>query len=158
MESCYSCQPILHLSQDSILSCCGVQQGDPLGSLGFALTFQPLLEKLKAVVSGLSLSVWYLDDGTLMGSPEDLAVALRIVKEEGPALGLHLNHSKSLLFIPPEDDASQFTLPQDIPITHCGFSLLSCPIGPPDFCEEVFGTRLQRLKSSLGTLQDLGDA
>ena len=37
-------------------------------------------------------------------------------------------------------------------------SLLSCPIGPPDFCEEVFGTRLQRLKSSLEALRDLGDA
>ena len=35
MESCYSCQPFLLLGGDSICSCCGVQQGDPLG---FALT------------------------------------------------------------------------------------------------------------------------
>ena len=100
MESCYSCQPIRHLSQDSILSCCGVQQGDSLGPLGFALALQPLLE-LKAVVSGLSLNVWYLMIVLVMGSPKDLAVALHIVKEEWLTLGLHLNHSKSLLFIPP---------------------------------------------------------
>ena len=36
--------------------------------------------------------------------------------------------------------------------------VLGCPIGPPDFCEEVFGTRLQRLKSSLEAQRDLGDA
>ena len=72
MESCYSCQPLLHLGRDSILSCCGVQQGDPLGPLGFALTLQPFIEKIKAEVPGLSLNAWYIDDGTLVGSPEDL--------------------------------------------------------------------------------------
>ena len=86
MESCYSCQPFLHLGEHSLLSCCGVQQGDPLGPLGFALTLQPLIERLKADVSGLNLNVWYLDDGTLMGSPEDLAAALHIVESEGPPL------------------------------------------------------------------------
>ncbi len=84
MESCYSCQPLLHLGEDTIHSCSGVQQGDPLGPLGFALTLQPLLERLQADVSGLRLNVWYLDDGTLMGSPEDLAAALHIVEREGP--------------------------------------------------------------------------
>ena len=48
----------------------------------------------------LALNAWYLDDGTLMGSPEDLAAALRIIEEDGPSVGLHLNRAKSLLFIP----------------------------------------------------------
>ena len=48
MESCYSCQPFLLLGKDSIHSCCGVQQGDPLGPLGFALSLHPSLS-----VSGL---------------------------------------------------------------------------------------------------------
>jgi len=120
---------------------------------GFILTLQPLLEKLKAFVSDLSLNVRYLDDGTLMVSTEDLAVALCIVKEEGPALGLQLNHSKSLLFIPPEADASQSTLPPDIHIACRGFSLLGCPIGPPCFCKEVLGTRLQKLKEAMRDLR-----
>ena len=158
MESCFSCQPLLHLGRDSILSCCGVQQGDPLGPLGFALTLQPFIEKIKAEVPGLSLNAWYIDDGTLVGSPEDLAVALRIVEEEGPALGLHVNHSKSLLFIPPDADASQSTLLADIPIARRGFTLLGCPIGPPEFCEEALGARLQKLKASLGVLCEMGDA
>ncbi len=157
MESCYSCQPLLHLGEDTIHSCSGVQQGDPLGPLGFALTLQPLLERLQADVSGLRLNVWYLDDGTLMGSPEDLAAALHIVEREGPPLGLHLNRSKSLLYIPEDAVQARSVLPTDIPTTRRGFSLLGCPIGPPDYCEEVFGARLLKLKESLGALHSVGD-
>ena len=45
-----------------------------MGPLGFALTLQPFIEKIKAEVPGFSLNAWYIDDGTLVGSPEDLAV------------------------------------------------------------------------------------
>ena len=158
MESCYSCQPFLFLGKDSIRSCYGVQQGDPLCPLGFALTLHPLIEKIKAELPRLTLNAWYLDDGTLMGHPEDLAAALHIVERNGPSLGLHLNRSKSLLFIPEEADASQSPLPSDIPTTcHC-FSLLGCPIGTPDFCEEVFRSRLLKVRASLGALRDMGDS
>ena len=34
MECCYSSRLFLHLGRHIILSCCGVQQGDPLGTLG----------------------------------------------------------------------------------------------------------------------------
>ena len=74
MESCYFCQPLL--GKDSIRSCCGVQQGDPLGPLGFALTFHSLIEKIKDELPGLIPNAWYIDDG----SPEDLAAALHIVE------------------------------------------------------------------------------
>ena len=114
MESYYSCQPLLLLlllGKDSIHSCCGVQQGDPLGPLGFALSLHPLVERIKADAPGLALNAWYLDDGTLVGSPEDLAAALHIVESDGPTLGLHLNRSKSLLFIPEEVVASNLPLP-----------------------------------------------
>ena len=128
------------------------------GPLGFALTLQPLIEKLKASVAGLGLNVWYLDDGTLMGSPGDLAAALQILERDGPPLGLHLNRGKPLLFIPEDADADQSPLPPDIPITRRGFSLLGCPVGPPDYCEEIFQARIEKVKVSLGALQDLEDA
>ena len=120
MESCYSCQPLLLLGKGSIHSCCGVQHGDPLGPLGFALSLHPLVERIKAEAPGLALNAWYLDDGTLVGSLEDLAAALHIVERDGPTLGLHLNRSKSLLFIPEEVVASNLPLPSDIPITRRG--------------------------------------
>ena len=53
----------------------------------------------------LPLNVWYLDDGTLMSSPEDLTAALSIIESVRTTMGLHLNHSKSLLFILREADA-----------------------------------------------------
>ena len=97
MESCYGGRSILHLGEEKILSCCRVQQGDPLVPLGFALALQPVVERIKAEVPGLKLNAWYLDDGTLCGSPADLMAALRIVEQDGPPRGLNLNHMKSAL-------------------------------------------------------------
>ena len=101
IESCYSSQPLLHLGDRMIFSCSGVQQGDPLGPLGFALTLHPLVEEIKAFHLSLRLNCWYLDDGTLCGPPGDLQAILTIIEREGPSKGLFLNREKSLLFIPP---------------------------------------------------------
>ena len=130
MEACYSCQPLLHLGTNSIHSCCGVQQGDPLGPLGFALTLHPIVERIKAEVPTLALNAWYLDDGILVGSPEDIVAALRIVETAGPSVGLHLNRGKSLLSIPKDCNSSLSPLPPEIPVTRAGFCLLDCPISP----------------------------
>ena len=124
-------QPILQLGADSIFSCCGVQQGDSLGPLGFALTLQPIVERIKAEVTGLNINTWYLDNGTLCGTPYNLAKALQIVEEEGPYRGLLLNCAKSLLYITEDGDASYNPLPPGIPTTEIGFILLGCPIGSP---------------------------
>ena len=84
-ECSYGSQPILLLNDRPIYSCCGVQQGDPLGPLGFALVLQPVIEKIKEEVPGLLINVWYLDDGTLCGTEEELAIALSIIETEGPS-------------------------------------------------------------------------
>ena len=83
MECCYSSRPILHLADRSILSCYGVQQGDPLGPLGFALALHPIVEKIKTLLhlmTGLLINAWYLDDGTLCGTLDDLCAALSIIE------------------------------------------------------------------------------
>ena len=152
------CQPLLNLGEDSIRSCCGVQQGDPLGPLGFALTLHPIVERIKAEVPSLALNAWYLDDGTLVGQPGDLSAALCIVESEGPSVGLHLNRGKSLVFIPRGCDASQSPLPSDVPVTHAGFCLLGSPIGPPSFCEEVLQDKVSKIKESLGVLHEMGNS
>ena len=131
MESCYSAQPFLHLGKDTILSCCGVQQGDPLGPLGFALTLHPVVKCIKAEVPTLALNAWNLDDGTLVGQPEELSAALHIIEQDGPSVALHLNRCKSLLFVPRHCVALQSPLPPEIPITHVGFCLLWQPYWLP---------------------------
>ena len=158
MESCYSGQPFLHLGSQTILSCCGVQQGDPLGPLGFALTLHPIVERIRAAVPNLTLNAWYLDDGILVGSSRDIAAALNIIESDGPPVGLNLNRAVSLLFIPEDADASCSPLPPEISITQRGFTLLGCPIGPASFCEEVFLSRVAKVKTSLGFLQDMDDS
>ena len=158
MEFCYSSLPLLYLGLNTIHSCCGVQQGDRQGPLGFSLALHPVVECIRTEVPGLVLNAWYLHKGTLMGSPEDLAAALCIIEDDGPSVGLHLNRAKSLLFIPEESDASLSFLLSDIPTTHGGFTLLGCPIGPPSYCEEVFGERVAKVKSSLGALRDIADS
>ena len=78
----------------------------------------------------------------------------------GPAVGLHLNRSKSLLFIPGDCDASLSPLPSDVPVVRDGFSLLlGCPpslvLLSSSFCETVLE---DRVKECLGVLQDMGDS
>ena len=158
MESCYSSQPLLIFGQETILSCCGVQQGDPLGPLGFALTLHPIVQRIRDEVSGLSLNAWYLDDGTLVGSPRDLSAALNMVESEGHSIGLHLNRSKSLLYIPSTSDPSLSPLPPEIPVAREGFCLLGCPIGPPAFCDEVLQGRVRKIRESLERLHDMQDS
>ena len=113
LEFCYSSPSLLHFGSHTINSCCGVQQGDPLGPLGFALAVHPILEKIRSEVPGLLLNSWYLDDGTLCGSPDDLKLALSIVEELGPARGLSLNRDKSLLFVPGEGSLPHNPLPPE---------------------------------------------
>ncbi len=157
MESCYGAQPILRLGSHTILSCCGVQQGDPLGPLGFSLAFLPIIEKIQDQVPGLLINAWYLDDGTLCGSAKDLSSALEIIESEAPIYGLHLNRSKSLLHIP-EGLSGHNPLPADIPITRDGFDLLGSPIGSASHCEASVLRRVQKVQVILSKLPDLQDS
>ena len=136
IESCYGSEPILYLGDNTLLSCTGVQQGDLLGPLGFALTLHPIIMRMKEEVTDLKVNSWYLDDGTLCRSLSDLIRALEIIKEMGAQRGLTLNLTKSLLYIPPDADTSENTLSKENPICREGFTLLGCPIGPPSYCND----------------------
>ena len=158
MEFCYSCHPLLHLGKDINHSCCSVQQGDPLGPLGFSLTLHHIFERTKVEVPSLALNAWYLDDGTLVGPPEGLSAALDIIERDGPSLGLHLNKSKSLLVVPSQCLYSNSSLPSDIPVTRGEFCLLGCPIGPKPYYEEVLQDRISGIRKSLATQHDMQDS
>ena len=158
LECCYGAQPLLHLGEHTILSKCGVQQGDPLGPLAFALALHPIVERIRREIPGLNINAWYLDDGTLCRSAEDLCAALAIVEEDGPARGLHLNRGKSLLYIPGDASFDHNPLPSDIPVNRVGFDLLGSPVGPPSFCEESVLKRVRKVQVVLDRLPDLQDS
>ena len=157
LESSYGLQPNLLLGNQTIPSCGGVQQGDPLGPLGFALVLHPIIEKIRESVPGLLINVWYLDDGTLCGTQQDLAAALTIIEAEGPPRGLFLNRVKSFIHSP---DNCSVTHPLlcGIPTSSDGFTLLGSPVGPNSFCEDIFSKRVSKIADTLSKLEDLEDS
>nr|GEV52001.1 hypothetical protein [Tanacetum cinerariifolium] len=97
VEFCYA-QPARIYYDDSILwSCQGVQQGDPLGPLLFALALHPLVQTINQSCE-LTFQAWYLDDGTIVGDTLMVAKALDIIKTNAPTRGLFLNVDKTKLF------------------------------------------------------------
>ena len=130
-ESCYGSAPILYYRDRSLASCSGVQQGDPLGPLGFALTLQPLIELLSSSVSSLRLNLWYLDDGVISGDIDSLHQAMNLIESSGPSRGLHLNRSKCLLSLPQDLALPTNPLPPEIPTSTSGFW---APLLAPLFC------------------------
>ena len=104
-----------------------------MGPLGFALTLQPIVEEIEQRVPGLKINRWYLDDGTLCGSPADLAAGLAIIAEMEPSSGLLLNYSKCVIFLPAGADPTLSSLPANIPVVHFGLNLFGCAIDPQLF-------------------------
>ena len=83
--------PSYLLSEDNIvISATGVQQGDPLGPLLFALAVDGIARSINAPVN-----MWYLDDATFCGPPEIILDDLRYVVPALADVGLHVNPNKS---------------------------------------------------------------
>ena len=62
------------------------------------ITLHPIVTRIKEEIPDLKVNAWYVDDGTLCGSPGDLARALGIIKEEGSLRGLTLNRKMTYTF------------------------------------------------------------
>lgn len=83
VHSAYSEPSFLFCGEHILSSAGGVQQGDPLSPLLFCLTIQPVVEKLH-----LEFKVFFLDDGTLEDSLQDVLHDLHLVEEEAASLSL----------------------------------------------------------------------
>ncbi|GKD19737.1 putative reverse transcriptase domain-containing protein, partial [Tanacetum coccineum] len=106
VEFCYSNPARLYYGEHTLWSHQGVQQGDPLGPLLFALVLHPLICKIKDSFS-LSLHAWYLNDGTIIGDTLVVGKVLELIMKDGPRRGLHLNVNKTEVFWPREDPRSR---------------------------------------------------
>ena len=97
---CYGSHTLLWHPMGQISSQSGVQQGDPLGPMLFALVLHKLVTSIDADDDCLQLllEAWYLDDGVLAGERSAVIRALHLIEELGPHLGLYINFSKCELF------------------------------------------------------------
>ena len=85
----YATAPSLFFGKYIIESSCGVQQGDPLGPLLFALSIRHITHSSIA-----PFVVWYLDDVTVGGSAEEVSRELLRIGTDAEFIGLGLNNSK----------------------------------------------------------------
>jgi hypothetical protein len=90
---------VISETSDYLLSQEGVQQGDPLGPLLFAIGIQPLLWKFQTEFAAkLKLNVWYLDDGTIGVDSCDVLACINFFQTVLPQFGLTLNLHKTEVF------------------------------------------------------------
>ena len=158
-EWCYGGHSRLLCQGTPFSSEAGVQQGDPLGPLLFALALQPAL--LAAATGGgrsaqLELTQAFLDDVFLAGDFQQVASGLRRLCAAARQAGLRLNPGKCELIACAGElarvDVSLF--PAGIPFNTTGTaSLLGAPIGPAVYCEAY--TLTKRVDRALPLLRSL---
>ena len=136
----------------------GAQQGDPLGPLLFSIALQRIVtgiqEDLKTEGIDLAMNCWFLDDGTIAGTPTAVAAAIELLSNRGPTIGLKLNFRKCSLFWPSGSNHNSSLLPEDIPITNEGFKCLGIPIGTQEY---IAGTLRSRMNNNIAYLDRLRD-
>src|SRR5262245_60286874 len=97
----------LKFGQYQISSDEGIQQGDPLGSMAFCQTIQPILRSL-----GSEFIAGFMDYITLGGPAVTVAQDVNMIIHECETKGLHLNIIKceliSKLGLPPISPLDQF--------------------------------------------------
>jgi hypothetical protein len=90
-----------------------------------------LLDKLQGIVGW---QAWYLDDAHIMGTPEQLERAVRLIVSEGPRIGVGLNLAKCRLWGPAFVEHGEGIL-QGIPVepftAGTGIRALGAPVCHP---------------------------
>ncbi|GKA66801.1 reverse transcriptase domain-containing protein, partial [Tanacetum coccineum] len=159
VEFCYSNPARLYYREHTLWSCQGVQQGDPLGPLVFALVLHPLICKIRDSFT-LSLQAWYLDDGTVVGDTLVVGKVLELIMKDGPRYGLHLNVDKTEVFWPKEDPRSRLTgvFPSNIARPMHGVKLLGGPASVDhDFCSQLVMKRVVKTIRLMDVVAKIND-
>ena len=145
IQYCYAKRSRLYFGKSFIWSCSGVQQGDPLGPLLFALTLLPVIQKIEEECV-LDVNKWYLDDGCLAGQKQEVQKALSILERECAKIGLFLNKSKTTIF---GAGSSDFAFEGLKKIEGDGIVLLGAPVGSDVFISDYAQTKIEALQNRL---------
>ena len=165
VTTCYGSSSILLFGNSIILSETGWHQGDPLASLLFAVELHPIVLKIKEEVPTLDLHAWFLDDGTQVGTVEELRTVVDILEREGPAQGLHISTAvtsrepKSVVWSPNHVGAGESDpLHRGIPREKGpGVTLLGAPLGSEDFVRRGVEEKMTKIKEITTLLPNMQD-
>ena len=96
----YSQHSHLHFNNTYLNSQSGVQQGIPLGPPMFSLALWPIIKEIETKLPNLVQHNWYLDDGILAGTHQQLCTALNLLTNLDDGCLLELRIEKSELCSP----------------------------------------------------------
>ena len=151
VTSCYSARPVLRHSLGTLTSDVGVQQGDPLGPLLFALALHRFVSAISASVP-LIFHSWYLDDGVFCGTLSSVRQVVKLLQAATPVSGLLVKLDKCEAF----SRNSLDTLNDDIRKSAVpNMEILGAPIGSSEFCRDFASRKRDKACELLRALPQL---
>ena len=135
----------------------GVQQGDVLAPLLFALAIHPAISSLR---EQHDLNAWFLDDGTIVTTPAAVPSLVHLLASRFAALGLALNNKTKVLWLHGELPASARNLGVECydtttPEAQRGFKLLGAPCGSGAYTRAFLDKKLAKSSADCETLTSL---
>ena len=154
-----------NVALQSFRSARGVQQGDLLGPVLFALAVHPAIAEARAATEvshpgGIDVCSFFLDDGFCAGSSAAVRCFLSALTESFLRIGLTVNLDKTEVI--PTCSLAQSFCPADF--QGCSwnrtsnFKLLGAPIGSDAWCEELLGRHVGKARALLSAIGRFPDA
>lgn len=136
----------------------GSRQGDTLGSLFFCIGALPLLKSIMNVLDESRLFA-YIDDISIIGPPDEISKAIKLVNSEAPNFGLKLNLNKCLIL----QGANKYDYSDIIEnkqirsARNSGIEILGTPIGDNSYITVWLEQKYLELKNDAELIKSVPD-
>jgi hypothetical protein len=132
VSSGYEVDSVLLYNTRVIPSQEGVQQGDPIGPMLFCAAIHSIIQKVSC-----ELNIWYLDDGIIGDTLENVLRNFEMIVEESKKIGLDVNISKCEVFAGKQCQTQEFTRKELTILTPNQLYLLGSSLNPATTKEAV---------------------